>query len=183
MSAASEKSSVEFTESGAIYQPGNGHTIQYKKVANIYYHIETPDAVVWALEHARSSRQRVRIYYGDTQTGRDWLEDHDVEGTIGNSMGPLKVPLLIHSRRSMGGPALLDHCIVRIKLTAGTVIYQHPQYHTATLTLRDISPNEVVHGEKLLDHAYTHAVDLDGQPHANFKSLASAQRYVRRMTT
>jgi hypothetical protein len=29
---------------------------------------------------------------------------------------------------------------------------------------------------------YTHAVDVDGGNHANFKSLAAAQKYVRKMT-
>lgn len=182
MSVASEKSSVEFTESGAIYRPGNGNVIEYRKVGGIFYHADTPDAVVRALEQARSSRQRIRLYYGDTQTGRDWLEEHDVEGYIGHSTGPLKVPLLIPNRRSHGGPALLDHCIVRIKWSKGGVLYEHPTYHTGTLTIRQIGPNEEVHGEKLLDLGYTHAVDHDGSNHANFRSLATAQRYVRRMT-
>ena len=39
MSAASEKSSVEFTECGAIYRPGNGHVIEYRNIGNIYYHV------------------------------------------------------------------------------------------------------------------------------------------------
>jgi hypothetical protein len=87
---------VEFTETGAIYRPGNGQTIHYRRVNSIFFHAQTPDAVVQSLESARSRRQRVRLYYGDFQTGRDWLEEHDVEGIIGNSMGPLRVPLLIH---------------------------------------------------------------------------------------
>jgi hypothetical protein len=182
MSATSEKSSVEFTTTGAIYRPGNGHVIEYRRIGGIFYHADTPDAVVRALEQARSNHQRIRIHYGDTKTGRDWLEEHDVEGTIGNSTGPLKVPLLIHSRRSMGGPAILDNCIVRIKLTSGTVLYQHSKYHTGTFSIRESGPHEEVHGEKLLALGYTHGVDHDGTNHANFKSLAAAQRYVRRMT-
>ena len=79
----------------------------------------------------------------------------------------------------MGGPALLDNCVIRIKWTTGGVLYQHPSYHTGTLTLREIGPDEVVHGEKLLALGYTHAVDYNGQPHANFKSLASAQHRTR----
>lgn len=177
MTAASEKSSVEFTEFGAIYRPGNGHVIEYKKVGGIFYHKDTPDAVVRALEHARSTRQRIRIYYGDTQTGRDWHEEHDVEGTIGNSMGPLRVPLLIRNRRSTGGPALLDHCIVKIKATgSGRILYQHPNYSAGTFTVREISRDDDLRAK-----GYTHGVQVDGQNHGNFKSLAAAQRYVRRM--
>ena len=183
MTTAAEKSSVEFTETGAIYRPGNGNVIEYRKVGGgIYYHKDTPDAVVRALEQARSSRQRVRLYLGDVKTGRDWLEEHDVEGTIGNSLGPLKVPLVVHNRRSLGGPALLDHCIVRIKWTTGGVLYQHPSYHTGTFMIREIGLNDTIGGENLHALGYTHAVDLNGRPHANFRSLKAAERYVRRMT-
>jgi hypothetical protein len=184
MSAATKKSSVEFTESGAIYRPGNGNVIKYKKVGGLYYHLATPDAVVQALEWTRSNRQRIRIYLGDTTTGRDWLEEHDVEGYIGNSMGLLRVPLLVHNRRSMGGPALLDHCIVKIKrTTGGGVLYRHARYHAGTFNTREVRPDETVQGRRLVDLGYTHAVDVDGSNHANFKSLPAAQRYVRRMTT
>jgi hypothetical protein len=123
---------VEFTDTGAIYRPGNGNVIRYKRVNGIFYHVETPDAVVKALEHARASRQRIRVYYGDSKTGRDWLEEHDVEGYVGNSTGPLKVPLLIYNRRCHGGGALLDHCIVKVKWTRGGVLYQHPAYDAGT---------------------------------------------------
>jgi len=181
MSAVSQ-SSVEFSESGAIYRPGNGHVIEYRKVNGIYYHKATPDVVVQALEQARARRQRIRIYLGDVTTGRDWLEEHDIEGTIGNSMGPLRIPLLIHSRRSHGGPALLDHCIIRIKRTTGGVLYQHPTYYTGMFTIRQINPDDAIGGEKLQDHGLTHAVLVNGQRHANFRSLKLAERYVRRMT-
>lgn len=183
MSAAAAKSSVEFTQAGAIYRPGNGNVIEYKRVGGIYYHADTLNAVVRALEQARSSRQRIRIYLGDTQSGRDWLEECHVEGYIGNSTGPLKVPLLVHSRRSLGGPALLDHHIIKIKKTTGGVLYHHPSYHTGTLTIREIGPDEAVHGEKLVTLGYSHSVDVDGRNHANFRSLTAAQRYLRRMTT
>jgi len=177
------QSSVKFTETGAVYQPGTGHTIEYKKANGIYYHVATPYAVVRALEQARSSRKRVRIYLGDTKTGRDWLEEHDVEGYIGNSMGPLKVPLLIHNRRSFGGPALLDNCVVRIKWTTGGVLYQHPTYHIGTFMIRKIGPNDNIGGQILLGLGLTHAVDVDGKNHANFKSRKAAERFVWRMTT
>jgi len=183
--AARAKTGVVFTDNGAIYRPGNGHTINYRKVGGIYYHARTPDAVVQALEQVRASHQRIRIYLGDAKTGRDWLEEHDVEGCIGNSMGPLKVPLLIYSCRSHGGSALLDHCIVRIKITGnrGRVLYQHPRYHAGTFSIRGIGPADARPGDNLHSKGFTHAVDVDGQNHANFRSLAAAERFVRRMTT
>ena len=150
--------------------------------------LKTQDAVVRALEQARCCRQRIRVYLGETDptkpdVGRDWLEEFDVEGHIGNSMGPLRVPLLIRNRRCDGGFPLLDQCIVKIKLTIGGTLYQHPNYHTGTFTIREIDADETVHGDALRDQGYTHAVDVNGHNHANFKTLAAAERYVRRMTT
>jgi hypothetical protein len=175
---------VVFNDNGAIYRPGNGRVIRYRKVGGIYYHANAPDAVVEALEQARARRQRIRIHYGDARTGRDWLEEHDVEGRFGNSMGPLKVPLLIHNSRSHGGSALLDHCIVRIKTTGnrGRVLYKHPRYHAGSFSIREIGAADACHGENLRRKGFTHAVDVDGQNHANFRSLAAAERFVRRMT-
>jgi hypothetical protein len=123
MAIEREKSQVHFSDIGAIYMTGNGNDIRYKKINGIYYHADTADAVVEALERARANCSRIRIYYGDLITGRDWLEEHDVEGYLGNSLGPLKVPLLICNRRSLGGAALLDHCIVKSRMRQGTAVF------------------------------------------------------------
>jgi hypothetical protein len=177
--------SVEFVNDGAeaVYRPGNGNTIHYRRHNGIYFHADTPLAVVQALNSARQSHTRIRLSYGDAKTGRDWLEEHDVEGTVSNSLGPLKVTLLIHSRRSSGGPALLDHCIVKIKETrSGRVLYRHPKYHTGSFAIREIGPDEMCGTTNLRERGYTHAVDVDGRNHANFRSPQAAERYVRQMT-
>ena len=174
-----EAQGVEFVNDGAeaIYRPGNGNVIRYKRYAGIYFHADTPLEVVQALNTARLARTRIRLYYGDTATGRDWLEEHDVEGTIGNSLGPLKVPLLIPTSRSHGGPALLDHCIVRIKETrSGKVLYRHPTYHTGTFSVREIGPDETCGNRNLRELGYTVAVDVDGTNHANFQARKAAER-------
>lgn len=56
----------------------------------------------------------------------DWNEQFDVTGYVGRSTGPIKVPLLIHNRRSLGGPAILDHCIIGVRETGkdGRLLYQ-----------------------------------------------------------
>ena len=181
MTVSIDKPGVIFTEDKAVYTVGNGNVINYRQVNGIYYHLDTHDAVVKALESARSCRSRVRLYYGDTETGRDWLEENDVEGYIGNSVGPLKVPLLIHNRRSHGGGALLDQCIIKVRWTSGGLLYQHPQYHAGQFVIREIGPYETFHDGNLRAHGYSHAVLVDGQVHANFKSMAAARRYLRKM--
>lgn len=77
------------------------------------YHIETPELLCAVLQSVRSCRQRVKITLGDTKTGREW---GDIEtGYIGRSTGNIKVPLIIHNARSIGGGALLDHCILKVE--------------------------------------------------------------------
>lgn len=134
----------------------------------MHFHEQTPPEVARLLESLYVSRRRVRLHYGDHVTGRDWLETHDVTGTIGQSCGPQKVPLLIHNARSLGGPALLDHCIVRIRDTkTGKELYRHPSYHTGEVLLR------IVPGE------YPYEVARDGEPVARFQTEAKALRFLK----
>ena len=104
-------------------------TKKYKVVNGISFLTETPDAVCNILARYCGNRnQRVRIFLGDTKTGKDWFESYDTIGYIGRSCGTVKIPLLIHNTRSMGGSAILEHCIVKITVDKKTV-YQHPNYH------------------------------------------------------
>jgi hypothetical protein len=77
-----------------------------------HFHTETPPAVRRILESARQSGTRLRVFYGDAKTGAPWLEESDVLGRIGRSMGPVRVPLILARANSSGGPALLEslHC-------------------------------------------------------------------------
>jgi hypothetical protein len=93
------------------------------------YKDETPLQVITILEHSRNARQRVCVRYGDTQTGRDW-GDMRMCGHVGRSTGSIKIPLLIKTRRSMGGEGILDAHIVQItEPTTKRVLYTHPKYH------------------------------------------------------
>jgi len=96
------------------------------------YKDETPLEVVNILENNRLSHRgkRLKIYYGNTETGKDWNEIYDISGYIGRSTGSIKIPLLIHNKRSMGGSGILDHCIVKITETTKPykVLYQHSKY-------------------------------------------------------
>lgn len=110
---------------------------EYKVFKDVAYHVDTPARVVHALTQARLAFRspdpyRIRPYYGDAETGRDWGEVFDVTGYVGNSTGRIKIPILLHNARSVGGGSILDHCIVKIdhanKRDGGT-IYFHPTYH------------------------------------------------------
>lgn len=100
-------------------------------VNGTHYHRETPQEVIEVLEMSRQMNTRIRVHYGDVKTGRDWGDLYDVTGTIGRSMGLTKVPLMISNITSNGGPAMLDHCIVRIRHANrrhGGDLYRHPNY-------------------------------------------------------
>ena len=90
--------------------------IKYKVVNGTSYHQNAPDAVIRVLENAMRTNKRIRVFYGDTETGRDWMEIYDTIGTIGRSCGQNKIPLLIKNSRSYGGCAILTDCIVKITI-------------------------------------------------------------------
>lgn len=99
-----------------------------------HYADATTQDVVDALEEARANQSRIRIYYGNVYTGCDWNEEYDVTGRLSRSTGPVKVPILLYDRRSICGPPILDHCIVRIRLAniqkaRGEDLYRHRRYH------------------------------------------------------
>ena len=77
------------------------------------------------------SGTRIRIHYGDTETGQDWGDVYDVAGYVSQSTGREPILLLVNNSRSMGGsPILLDN-IVRVRSAArrdGGDIYRHPTY-------------------------------------------------------
>lgn len=113
----------------------------YKIVNGTYYHEDTPDAVIIILEKARQENRRIRIFYGDVRTGRDYLEHYDIMGTIGRSTGSHKIPLLINNRRSIGGTAILDNHIVKITVDK-TSLYVHPRYHLPNITIEQKETND-----------------------------------------
>lgn len=101
---------------------------KYKFVNGTAYHNETDIAVINALEYAREYHINIKITYGDTKTGRNWMEEHEVYGHVGRSTGKIKIPLLVN-HLAYGGYHLLDHCVIRIRDTQnGRILYQHPKY-------------------------------------------------------
>lgn len=156
----------------------------------MFYSPYTDPRVVTALEDNYHNGNRLRIWYGDTDRpdfeevhkrrpdpGHTWNEEFMVTGTIGRSMGPIKIPLMIANSRSYGGDGILTDCIVRIVSSKYKYeLYRHPNYHNDFDTA-SVKPSE------LADQGYTHAVvpsvgEYAGQEVARFRSLKSAQNYL-----
>lgn len=145
-----------------------------------WFDARTPKKVQAVLEDARKSGDRVRIFTGDAETGRDWMEELDTIGRIGRSAGPMKSPLLI-AAGECGGPALLTHCILRIvDLDTGSELYKHPKYFVPRMELLEAPSYEKASG-------YTHCVKVESkdgvlETHATFKSQAEAAHWLAFMS-
>ncbi|MGE3408665.1 MAG: hypothetical protein AB7I37_17735 [Pirellulales bacterium] len=155
----------------------------YKTVNGTSYDARTPEEVIRVLESARLNRTRLHISLGETDNergklGQDWLEEFETHGYVGRSMGPVKVPILLSNSRSIGGGAILDHCVVRIRASAGgRVLWQHPQYHFGVLEIRHkAEPVELPDGRVL-----TVDVLQDGAIHASFETVEKARRWANKL--
>lgn len=140
---------------------------------NTWYDVRTDDAVIAELQQARRYGYRLRLRTGDPETGLDWLDEWDSEGTIGRSTGSVKTPLLIKKRTSHGGGAILTHCVLRILNTTDpyAVRYSHPLYHHPVFTT---GPAE--------SEGYLEAVYADGKLYAQFKKPGQAAAWIFKMS-
>jgi len=111
----------------------NGNVIHYRIINGTAYHEETNKPITDYLEKARLEGGRVRFNLGDTRTGIDWGDTLDCCGYIGRSTGEIKIPILLKNNRSIGGPGLLDHCIIKIEYKGPNdkryrEVYRHKTY-------------------------------------------------------
>ena len=139
----------------------------YKVVDGISFDKDTPDRVCRLLLSYMNTypRVRVRLFYGDRKTGKDWCNEFETMGYVGRSMGPVKIPLLINNRNSTGGPGILDGCIVRMTVDKRDV-YRHPKYHIGKITFGPSGFPNVPYG-----------VFIDGKNYANFKTQEKARKW------
>lgn len=156
---------------------------QYKLTKNgTSYDSRTPDEVIAILENARLNRQRLHVSLGETndergRLGQDWLDENGY-GYIGRSTGTIKIPLLVHNRRSRGGPGLLDHCIVRICTSSGRVLWHHAKYDHGHIQIRHKAEPVTTTPD-----GRTLRVEVlrDGQTQAAFEDVTKARRYIHKL--
>jgi hypothetical protein len=163
--------SRQYGETGGI-KPMETETQKYNEVNGTFYDSETPMEVVRILEESRRNKLRLRLHYGDTETGRDWMDAWGVTGHISRSMGPIKIPIMVSSSRAMGGGGILDHCIVRIRTAAGNrELYRHPKYNQPKVSL-------LVEDMKL---PYPFKVFLDGELTAGFENAEKRSNWLKKL--
>ena len=121
------------------------------------------------------SDRRVRIWYGDVETGRSYNDEYDVTGRIGRSTGRIKIPLLINNSRSYGGMILLDGCIIRIDdIKEKRTLYRLDNFHVEDMKVYEIfgNANYKYRVAKLSEDSGEWEVQ------ANFKTEQQAHNYV-----
>ncbi len=141
--------------------------IDVAEPSGTYYRQGAPREVVSAIEAAMKSRKRIRIFMGDDETGRDWLEENEVSGFVGRSTGVRPCALLV-PQGADGGSPIDGSNIVRL-LVDGTEVYRHPKYQKPSIltgfegAYPDCPFGAWVNGEK--------------DPHARFKTVKQADRW------
>jgi len=152
---------------------------QREEYRGFWFSINAPKRVRDCIANAyldRPSGIRIRIHLGDAETGRIWLEKHDVIGYIGRSTGSQKIPLLIHNRRSIGGSAILDHCILGIQeVTTKQWLYKADNFTMPVLYV------DSYHSQKPVGYEYVVSRDDDKNYQAAFKTFKESDNYIRFM--
>jgi len=146
---------------------------QYYTTANgTCYDINTDKKIVSILDDAIINRKRLKLDYGNTETGESWNECNDIIGRIGRSTGSIKIPLLILTSRSYGGGALLDSCIIKITdVKTGNVIYKNQNYKEKVF---NIVPSDLPD--------YTVNVNINGKLYSRHKSERSAKILIGKLS-
>jgi hypothetical protein len=132
-----------------------------------YFDPGTNPKAARTLDRCRRANIKVRLILGNQETGNSWLGERDVVGTIGRSMGPLKVPLLVEPGADSGMAILTDCLLAIIEWETGTFLYRHPRWHMPTLSIQ-----RGVHPE------YIWEVLHNGGVVARFKDIGKAGAYV-----
>ena len=119
-----------------------------------YFDPATDPKAARGLERCRENGAKVRLIQGDTETGRTWLDEHDVVGRIGRSTGTLKVPLLVEPGAD-GGTAILSACLLAIvDWRSGEFLFRHARYRAPDLLIRPSDdaerPWDVLHDERVV---------------------------------
>lgn len=143
---------------------------KYKVYNGTWYYFNTPDKIIQILDSAIENHCRIRVFYGDTETGRDWMEIYDTIGYVGRSCGKVNIPLLIKNRRSYGGCPILTDNIVKITIDK-FVVYQHLNYHLPDMEIREAS-------DGLKAMGYNYSTFADGKNDFNCKTMKQAENHV-----
>lgn len=166
----------------------NGNTIYYVEKEGLYFEVgifigrenkletynNVNEALMSLIVRAWKYKFRIRVFYGDIHTGRSWNEEYDVMGTIGRTTGNIKIPILVHNKRSWGGGALLLSSIIRIDdIEDKRTLWKLPNFHVEKMTIekRSVSTDYPFAVMQAQDNGAISNV-------ANFKTEGKAKKWI-----
>lgn len=163
----------------------NGNTHYYKQYEGTYYSAgmklsdgtiedyETSDSLIAVLKRYENKPYRIRIWYGNKQTGEAWNEEYDIAGTIGRSSGTIKVPILLKTKNSHFGGAILVGNIIRIDdIKDKRTLWQADNFHIGKMEV------EIESGSEYPYRVMQHKDSGEVQNVANFKDSNAALRWI-----
>lgn len=170
----------------------NGNTIYYKvenrtcyeyaiKLKDGTYEERDPKdmrEIIRVCENVRLDNVRIRLWYGDMDTGCSWDDEYDVVGYIGRSCGgKYSIPILLPNKSSHGGIGILTMRIIRIDdIQDHRTLYKHPTFHVKHMEVRDEDNPE------LRDRGYIASVYRESTGYiASFSSREKAENYIKFM--
>lgn len=169
-------------------QEDRGHIKQYNNyqtllnIARIsgdlgtWFSLGTDAKVKSILNTAINDHSKLRIFYGDSVTGRSWMDEFDMYGRIGRSCGALKIPLLIEDGEMGGCGILTDRIIKIVKFSKrGGVIIPFVLFESENFNLPKMEIVENEHPD------YPVSVLCDEVVHARFKTMAKAEKWIKFM--
>ena len=87
------------------------------------------------LASCRASGRRVRLIFGNTQTGESRLDDQDVVGRICGATEAPETPLLLDSDGSIGRVIESGSILAIVDWEFGEYLYRHPAYREPQLRI------------------------------------------------
>ena len=88
---------------------------------------------------ARDEHFRIRIWYGDSKTGKSRNTQYNVVGRVGCTDGKIKLPTLIKTSRSQEGSTFFVDSVIRIDdIKTKRTLWQVPNFHVEDMKVYEI---------------------------------------------
>lgn len=110
--------------------------MEYTAYNNLSFVKNTDPRIMKVLSDLVHKNDRIRIWYGDPETGKSWVEENDIIGCVGKSTGITPITLLIKNKRSLGGGGILTaHIVKLVNISKNIILYVHPLFNEPTITV------------------------------------------------
>lgn len=123
------------------YQSALRLAAQANQPGGLWFHPTSPEPLRNALASSRACGRKVRLYYGNPDSGECSLATTNNIGWIGRTSGAaLPYPMLMTSVEAKAGLRIFDSGVVRVQDldSSGMVIYEHPNYHLPEMSVAEM---------------------------------------------